>query len=124
MAVEVVQIGFTSLEGLLNSATLKIVIKEEKFICLDTSVPIDLIEFTKWKEALPFFEEKFVYRYNNERYHESLNNLTPADVYFGRGEMILKERERLKKMAIIGRRNEYQKLKLTTNQKKHLSLNY
>ncbi|WP_395655392.1 hypothetical protein [Flavobacterium sp.] len=43
---------------------------------------------------------------------------------FGGGEMILKERERLKKMAIIGRRNEYQKLKLTTNQKKHLSLNY
>ena len=37
---------------------------------------------------------------------------------YGRGEMILKERERLKKMAIIGRRNEYQKLKLTTNQKK------
>jgi hypothetical protein len=36
---------------------------------------------------------------------------------FGGGEMILKERERLKKMAIIGRRNEYQKLKLTTNQK-------
>ena len=62
--------------------------------------------------------------YNNERYHESLNNLTPADVYFGRGEMILKERERLKKMAIINRRNEYQKLKLITNQKNLLSLNY
>ena len=58
------------------------------------------------------------------RYHESLNNLTPADVYFGRGELILKERERLKKMAIINRRNEYQKSKLTTNQKKFLSLNY
>jgi hypothetical protein len=28
-------------------------------------------------------------------------------VYFGRGELILKERERLKKMAIINWRNEY-----------------
>ena len=27
--------------------------------------------------------EKFVNRYNNERYHDSLNNLTPADVYYG-----------------------------------------
>ena len=35
--------------------------------------------------------------------------LTPADVYFGRGELILKERERLKKMVILNRRNEYQK---------------
>ena len=61
--------------------------------------------------------QKFVNRYNNERYHESLNNLTPADIYFGRGEMILKERQKLKKIAIINRRNEYQKLKLTTNQK-------
>jgi len=47
-----------------------------------------------------------------------------AFVYFGRGELILKERERLKKMAIINRRNEYQKSKLTTNQKNLLSLNY
>ena len=30
-----------------------------------------------------------------------------AVVYFGRGELILKERERLKKMAITNRRNEH-----------------
>ncbi len=35
--------------------------------------------------------EKFVHRYNNERYHESLNNLTPADVYYGRGDLILRK---------------------------------
>ena len=28
---------------------------------------------------------EFVDYYNHERYHESLNNLTPADMYYGRG---------------------------------------
>ena len=48
--------------------------------------------------------EKFVHRYNNERYHESSNNLTQADVYFGRGDDILEERKRIKKMILLLRR--------------------
>jgi transposase InsO family protein len=46
----------------------------------------------------------FVEHYNHQRYHESLSNLTPADVYFGRGEAILLERERIKRRTILDRR--------------------
>jgi len=37
----------------------------------------------------------FIHFYNEERYHESLDNVTPADVYFGRAERILKERDQI-----------------------------
>ena len=46
----------------------------------------------------------FVEHYNHLRSHESLGNLTPADVYFGRGEAILRERERIKRQTITDRR--------------------
>ena len=45
-----------------------------------------------------------VEHYNHRRYHESLQNLTPADVYFGRGQAILKQRERIKRATIETRR--------------------
>jgi transposase InsO family protein/transposase-like protein len=50
----------------------------------------------------------FVENYNNKRLHESLNNLTPADVYFGRGQAILEERERIKNLTIQNRRLQHQ----------------
>ncbi len=34
----------------------------------------------------------FVAYYNNERYRESLDNVTPADVYFGRQYALLTDR--------------------------------
>ena len=46
----------------------------------------------------------FVDHYNHRRYHESLQNLTPADIYFGRGQTILKQRERIKRKTIETRR--------------------
>jgi putative transposase len=52
--------------------------------------------------------ESFVAHYNHQRYHESLSNLTPADVYFGRGESILRERERIKRQTIESRRLQHQ----------------
>ena len=53
--------------------------------------------------------EAFVQHYNHHRYHESLNNVTPSDVYFGRAETILREREKIKKLTIQKRRLQHQK---------------
>ena len=50
--------------------------------------------------GLPGDLEAFVDHYNHRRYHESLNNVTPADVYFGRDKAILREREKIKKQTI------------------------
>ena len=50
----------------------------------------------------------FVDDYNHRRYHESIDNLTPADVYFGRGPTILAERERIKRQIIANRRLQHQ----------------
>jgi putative transposase len=50
----------------------------------------------------------FVAHYNHQRCHESLGNLTPADVYLGRGPAILLERERIKRETIRRRRLQHQ----------------
>jgi putative transposase len=54
--------------------------------------------------ALEAQVEAFVAHHNHQRYHESLRNLTPADVYFGRGQTILLDRERIKRQTIQQRR--------------------
>ncbi len=48
--------------------------------------------------------EAFVDHYNHQRYHESLNNVTPADVYFGRDKAILQQREKIKRKTLEARR--------------------
>ena len=53
--------------------------------------------------------DAFVSYYNHQRYHESLKNLTPADVYFGRGQTILLKRERIKRKTIEHRSLQHRK---------------
>ena len=59
---------------------------------------------------------KFVEYYNHQRYHESLSNLTPADVFFGRDQAILRERKKIKKLTIQNRRLQHQKQAASSNQ--------
>ncbi len=58
--------------------------------------PAGIIPFLPWKVPHP--------RRNHRRYHERIDNLTPADVYFRRGQTILLERERIKRKTIQNRR--------------------
>tara|TARA_Y100000031_G_scaffold119220_1_gene132809 strand:+ start:802 stop:1569 length:768 start_codon:yes stop_codon:yes gene_type:complete len=46
----------------------------------------------------------FVDYYNNHRYHEALNNLTPADVYYRKGHEILTKHQQTKKRTMLLRR--------------------
>jgi putative transposase len=49
----------------------------------------------------------FVDYYNQQRYHESLDNLTPADVFLGRAQEVQIRRERIKQQTLIARRQQY-----------------
>ena len=49
----------------------------------------------------------FVAYYNYERYHESLDNVTPADVFFGRQEEVLTHRDLIKQQTLLERRQLY-----------------
>ena len=55
---------------------------------------------------------RFVEYYNHERYHESLNNLTPADVYYGRGTNVLRTRQKIKQRTMNERRRRHRQHKV------------
>ena len=70
--------------------------------------------------APPELEEaigEWVACYNEQRYHDSLGNLRPIDVYLGRQELILKMREQLRRVSL---KQRYQANKL--NQQSDISL--
>ena len=48
--------------------------------------------------------EPFGEHYNHRRYHVSLDNVTPANAYFARAQIIIKQRERMKRHTMEHRR--------------------
>ena len=67
----------------------------------------NIIKLTNYYSPEELNEEisKFVEYYNQSRYHEGINNLTPADVYAGNGEEILATREKTKVRTMRNRRS-------------------
>ncbi len=51
--------------------------------------------------------EAFVDHYNHRRCHENLNNVTAADVSFGRDKAILQKREKIKRKTLETRREHH-----------------
>jgi putative transposase len=74
-----------------------------------------LLEFYFLPQELEQRIGEWVNHYNNHRYHESLDNLTPADVFFGRKQEKLQEREKIKALTLTKRRKSYisQQLQMT-----------
>jgi putative transposase len=58
--------------------------------------------------------ERFVDYYNNQRYHESLENLTPANVYYGQDKDILTRRQLIKIQTLKHRRSQNNAMKMSS----------
>jgi putative transposase len=80
--------------------TMKNIVKLNHYYC-----PDELIDAV----------DNVVNYYNHQRYHESLDNVTPADVYFGKKEQILRRREKIKTQNMTMRRALYASEKLNNN---------
>ena len=50
--------------------------------------------------------EDFVEYYNNHRYHESLDNMTPASIFYGKAKEVLSERVKIKRETMTLRRQQ------------------
>jgi hypothetical protein len=48
-----------------------------------------------------------VRRHNNQRYHEAIDNVTPADKFYGRDRPVLERREKVRRETMRVRRERY-----------------
>lgn len=58
--------------------------------------------------------KRFVHYYNYERYHESINNVTPAQKYYGKSNQVLERRNKIKQETIKKRKQQYNDRKLVS----------
>ncbi len=58
--------------------------------------------------------DNFVQYYNTNRYHESLNNLTPEDVYLAKSHQILQQRKIIEEQSLKNRYFLFQQQKIKT----------
>ncbi len=65
-------------------------------------------------ETLMASIDNFVQYYNTNRYHESLNNLTPEDVYLAKSHQILQQRKIIKEQSLKNRHFLFQQQKIKT----------
>lgn len=54
----------------------------------------------------------FVDYYNHNRYHEAVENFTPADMYYGRDREVLGRRKQIKQKTMLLRRKQNRSLRL------------
>ena len=50
--------------------------------------------------------EDFVAYYNNQRYHESLDNMTPVSIYYGKEKEVQSKRDKIKRDTMSLRRQQ------------------
>jgi putative transposase len=71
-------------------------------------------------EAFDRALEEFRHWYNYEHYHEGIGNLHPADVYYGRAEAILQQRQQLKVQTPKARQKAHLNNPKNPRKKRHL----
>ena len=69
-----------------------------------TSFKIGRCKLVPWSFHPTTDSADWVQHYNHERYHESLDNVTPADMYQGRRDDILAQRAIIKSRTMMQRK--------------------